>query len=74
MGRVSDLNGVTESGLLAFKRYALDSIELRRGQLEDVVGKGDMHRAVVIQGSLEELRHLVATIESELRARAKEKS
>lgn len=70
----NDLASVGESALLAFQRYVRADIEMSRDKLEKAVSVGDITRAYVVQGGIEELRHLVAAIDSELRARRKERT
>ena len=67
------LSGFTDTNLAQLVRFLEETIEKRRNDLEKAVSGVDLNKALTVQGSLDELRHIVAMAKSELRSRTKEK-
>lgn len=68
------LSGFTDTNLAQLIRFMEETIEKRRNDLEQAVSQADLNKALRVQGSIEELRHVVAMAKSELRSRVKELS
>lgn len=68
------LDTLTDTALNQLIRYCGEKVEQRRDKLEQAVSKQDMSQAYIIQGGIEELRHLAAAAKSELRSREKERN
>jgi hypothetical protein len=66
------LSQFTDTNLAQLVRFLEENIEKRRNDLEKAVKGFDINRAILVQGSLDELRHIVAMAKSELRSRSKE--
>jgi hypothetical protein len=66
------LSQFTDTNLAQLIRFLEENIEKRRNDLEKAVKGFDINRALSVQGSLDELRHIVAMAKSELRSRSKE--
>jgi len=66
------LSQFTDTNLAQLVRFLEENIEKRRNDLEKAVKGFDINRALLVQGSLDELRHIVAMAKSELRSRSKE--
>ena len=66
------LNGFTDTNLAQLVRFLEETIEKRRNDLEKAVSGANLNKAFAVQGSLDELRHIVAMAKSELRSRTKE--
>lgn len=67
------LDALTDTALSQLVRYCDEKIEQRRDKLEQSISKQDVNQAYLIQGGIEELRHLAAAAKSELRSREKER-
>jgi hypothetical protein len=52
-------------------RHCQEAIPRRQQKLEESLAKHDVNEAYIVTGCLQELRHLIAAANSQLRARAK---
>lgn len=68
------LDTLSDTALNQLIRYCGEKVEQRRDKLEQAVSKQDVSQAYLIQGGIEELRHLAAAAKSELRSREKERN
>jgi hypothetical protein len=65
------LEPLSDSALAALVRHCQENIPRRQEKLEQALTKQDVNEAYIVTGSLQELRHLIAAANSQLRARAK---
>jgi hypothetical protein len=65
------LEQLNDSALAALMRHCQGEIPRRQEKLEHALGKQNVNEAYIVTGCLQELRHLVAAANSQLRARAK---
>ena len=63
------LDSLSETNLIQLTRHCEEAILRRQKSMEQALAKRDVPGAYVVTGNIEELRHLIAAVASELRGR-----
>ena len=65
------LEPLSDSALAALVTHCQENIPRRQEKIEQALGKKDVNEAYILTGCIQELRHLIAAANSQLRARTK---